>query len=78
MMLGSRVPTGDVRSLALSAPSSAPSGSCLDETAKIAYVLAFKWDHVSLVARVLLIISGDIEVNPGPSNNYTHRTRIYS
>ena len=75
MMLGSRVPTGDVRSLALSAPSSAPSGSCL---AKIAYVLAFKWDHVSLVARVLLIISGDIEVNPGPSNNYTHRTRIYS
>ena len=76
MMLGSLVPTGDVRSLALSAPSSAPSGSCLDETAK---VLAFKWDHVSLVARVLLIISGDIEVNPGPSNNnYTHRTRIYS
>ena len=29
-------------------------------------LFAFRWDHISLVARRLLIISGDIEVNPGP------------
>ena len=33
--------------------------------------LAFRWDYISIVARILLIISGDVEINPGPSKRIT-------
>ena len=33
------------------------------------YLVIFRWDYTSIVARRLLIISGDIEVNPGPSKS---------
>jgi hypothetical protein len=30
-------------------------------------LFVIRWDYISIVAKRLLIISGDIEVNPGPS-----------
>jgi hypothetical protein len=38
------------------------------------YVLISRYYYVSIVARALLIISGDVEVNPGPGKTVIHCT----
>ena len=45
-------------------------------SAVASYVASFQWNHVSIITRALLIISGDVELNPGPSKTHINNTHF--
>ena len=44
-----------------------PDGNVGNTPMQLDSLFVIRWDYISIVAKRLLIISGDIEVNPGPS-----------
>ena len=41
------------------------------------YIVAFKNDFVSIITRLLMIMSGDVELNPGPSKINVYNATDY-